>query len=321
MTNCRGQCGCFLVLLALQACAGLEQQYRQDFDAFDSSEVTLTLVQEIGPGRMFRLRNGSFGSGTQTYMPGYTTAVAARGNDLFIVDRSIGQLMHVNLLTGEARSLLTLTDANTKGLHVDEDLTVLVVDSFQRAVLHLTERGQTIAVYRHSEYAPAPVDVTLADWGRAVIVADALQDRFVTFNRYGGVVAVRSAEPGYEPFAGSVGALASSGQSVFVLDDELGEVTRFSLSGQALASYGEDELLMPTALAVDQCGRLFVADQNPGSIFVSVSDMMVSGRRTSLGMLPIDEITDLWSDGDTLYIATGAGGVLVMHVEPGCPIS
>jgi len=321
MVNCRAHGGYLLVLFVLQGCAGLGPVHEREFDDFVSPEVTLTLLQEIGPGTMLGLRNGGFASGARTYVPGYVSAVAARGNDLFIVDRSIGELVHINLLAGEASRIRPLTNADSNGLYVDDDLTVLVVDSFGRSVLHLTEHGQVIAAYTNSEFAPAPLDVTLADRGRAVIVADELQDRFVTFNRYGGVVAVRSAETGLEPFAGSVQALASYHQSVYVLDDELGEVTRFSLSGQPLASYGEDALLMPTALTVDHCGRLFVADKDPGSLFVSVSDMMVSGKRTDLGMLPIDEITDLWSDSDTLYIATGAGGVFVMLVEPGCPPS
>ena len=306
-------------LLALPACAGLDESgFSEQGELLDSS-ATLTLVQEYGPGAMLSLRGARLGDpGGQTYAIGYAAAVAARGNDIFVVDQAAGQLVQINAALGDARMLISLSDPNTHGVYVAPDLTVYVVDKFNRAVRRLNDAGQTTRLYADPNLIPAPVDVAETGWGDSIVVADALNKHLVMFDPLAGAFHVMGPNSSRAVFAQTVHALAATRNSVYLLDPEMGEVMRFGLRGNPLGSYGEDELQLPTALAVDGCGRLFVADQSRRGILVSLSDMMVLPTRVLNRELTGALITDLWVDDNFLYVAAGAGGVMIFRIEPAC---
>ena len=60
--------------------------------------------------------------------------------------------------------------------------------------------------------------------------------------------------------ASAVQAIGSSQNTVYILDANLQEVAQFDLAGRPLGTYGEDYLSAPAAVAVDECGRVYVAD-------------------------------------------------------------
>ena len=118
----------------------------------------------------------------------------------------------------------------------------------------------------------------------------------------------------------SVKAIAAGGGSIFVLDDNAGEVVGFDREGQAVGLYATDELGHATALAADSCGRFFVADDYDGSLFIGLSDMSLPGVRVSVEELTGTEISDLWTDDVFLYVATRADGIYVFLIDPGCDL-
>ena len=309
----------FLLLPVFYGCAGLNLDgYAQPGELLDS-DTTLTLLQQIDAGSMLQARGSGFGGfGGQSYSLGYAAAVAARGNDVYVVDQSSGELVHINLALGEARVLINLPDPSTRGVHVTRDLIVYVVDKAARAVRELNAAGQTTRLFADPALIPAPVDVAETDWGSAIVVADALNDQLVMFNTLAGVFEVIGTNTSRPLLAQEIRAIAATRDSVYILDPQLGEVMRFNLRGVQTGNYGEDELQMPTALAVDRCGRLFVADQSGQGILVSLSDMMQPAVRAQHNAIVIDQITDLWVDEDFLYVAAGTQGIQIFRIEPPC---
>ena len=105
---------------------------------------------------------------------------------------------------------------------------------------------------------------------------------------------------------------------MFLLDPASREVTQLDLQGRAIATYGEDALEAPVAVAADACGRVFVADGQLAGLFVSSYEYLGTNSRAALPPEIATAVTDLWIDGNELYVAAGPFGVYVMAIEPGC---
>jgi hypothetical protein len=104
----------------------------------------------------------------------------------------------------------------------------------------------------------------------------------------------------------------------YLLDKGTDAVAGFSFTGHATGSYGGDDLDHVSALTADQCGRLYVTDRHDGSLYIGFADMSLPGRRVDLPQLSGSEISDLWTDGAFLYVATRGDGIIVFMVDPGC---
>jgi DNA-binding beta-propeller fold protein YncE len=283
------------------------------------ADTTLTLVQEIDAATLLYFRGPTAsGRSGQTYSVGYAAAVAARGNDIYVVDRASAQLVHINPVLRQASVLTTLADPGTHGVHARRDGTVFVVDKSERAIRQLDESGRTVRVFSNLRLMPAPVDVAETDWGNIVVVADEISNQLIMFNAMAGTVDVIGSDRSRLSVAGAVYAIAATRDSVFVLDQQMAEVMRFSLSGYQTGNYGEDELEAPTALAVDDCGRLFMADRSGRGILVSSTDMISPVGRALEGSYVANQITDLWVDNGFLYVAAGIRGVAIYLIEPPC---
>ena len=279
--------------------------------------VTLTPDKQIGSASLLQMQTAEVGGPLRAVQLGYVSAVAARGNDLFVIDVSRRALLRVNLVSGETRVLTSLADASTAGLYVTMDLNVYVVDKSNRSIRQLDWNGTTIRSYADNASMPAPVDVTLVGRGDKIVVADGIFSQLVIFNRLGGVRGVVGEQSTAAEIAQSITSIAAMGQDVLVLDSQMQEVTVFDLSGNRRATYVEDALRSPTAMAVDRCARVFVADQIAGKIYVGLPDMTTIEALANDNI--VNHITDMWIDGNLLYLAAGADGVKVMHIEPSCP--
>lgn len=305
--------------LMMLGCMNLDTSGGLKRDVFSGADTTLTLIQQIDAGTLLYYRDAfTQGASDRRYTLGYAAAVAAYGNDIYVVDQASGQLVRINLSQSEASVLMTLPDPRTHGIHVRPDRTIFVVDRNARGIRQLDESGRMIRLFSDQRLMPAPVDVTETDWGNIIVAVDELSNQLVLFNTLGGPIDVIGSGTWRPTIAQTVHAIAATPNSVFVLDRDMGEVMRFSLRGDQTGNYGEDELAVPTALAIDHCGRLFMADQSGQGILVSSTDMMLpSGRARQDDFLP-DQITDLWVDSGALYIAAGIQGISIYLVEPPC---
>ena len=297
------------IFILLHACAGGTQ-------ALESSagiEVVLNPVQVIdGSGSAYVSSDG------QSRMLGYVSAVAARGGYVFVVDSSISGLVRIDPVSGEMKYLWPLQDPTTRGLFVRPDLIVYVVDRHKRAIIELDESGHERHVFHEPVSMTMPVDVVMTDWGSSLVVADEMTQRLVTFESFSTLTGILPNSLAPISVAGSIAAIAGTERYVFVLDSASREVMQMDLAGRFVATYGEDALLAPVAMAVDECQRVFVADGHPDGLFVTSPDTYGSGFRAAMPRELLGNVTDLWIDGNELYVAAGVFGVWVMSIEPGC---
>ena len=302
-----------LVAWLLPGCADLDSAAFTGQHRTQDSEVTLTLTQRIDVGTPLRGANGRPGMTI-----GYVSAVAASGGDIYIVDQAAGGLLRVDPMLFDATVIARLADPSTHGLYVANSGRVYVVDKAMRAVRQFDRDGTELRPLQDVDLAPAPVDVAESDWGSSIVVADDLTGQLVFFSPLGPTTDVAGIDENRLSVAQRLHALAASGNELFVLDAGAADVSRFDMRGRQTAYYGQDELELPTALTVDDCGRLFVADSSGAGIFVSAFDMRLPPARARQDTPVERNVTDLWWDSGYLYVAAGIDGVAIYSVEPRC---
>jgi hypothetical protein len=276
-------------------------------------DVTLTPIETFGSGGTST--NIGQADGLQL---GYAAAVAASGGIVYVVDVVSSALVRLDPARAEIRILHPLQDPNTNGLHVSIDQIIEVVDHYNRAVIELDQSGWERRRFTDRQLIPTPVDVTQTNWGSTVLVADGVSQRLAMFDAMSNPTGLFTTTLAPVAVAASITAIAATVDSVFVLDSASREVTQLDLNGRAVATYGEDALLAPVALAVDECHRLFVADGHPGGLFVTSPEFYGSSSRAALPPEVTPAVTDLWIDGNTLYMAAGSLGIYIMAVDPPC---
>jgi len=275
-------------------------------------DVTLTMINEIGGATAL------LNAGGERQQLGYAAAVAAASGYVFVIDSSVPGLLRLDAARGESHLLHGLEDANTAGLYVTTDLIIYVVDRPNRAVLELSDSGWERRRFSDTKMIPAPADVTHTNWGATVLIADELTQRLVMFDSLTSPTGVFTSTLSPVTVAASITAIAATDDSVFVLDAASREVTQLDLYGRVVGTYGEDSLLAPVAMTVDKCRRVFVADGHPDGLLVTSPDSLGDSSRAAIPQEITPAVTDLWIDGNQLYVAAGAFGVYVLAIEPAC---
>ena len=249
---------------------------------------------------------------------GFAAAVAARSGFVFVVDSTIPGVVELDPGGGPPQLVTRLRDGNTAGLHVTADQLVYVVDPATRSVRELDFAGMERRRFVDMQLIPTPVDVTMTNWGATILVADELTQRIASFNAIAAPMGLLTQTLSPVAVAASIRTIAATNRFVFVLDSAAREVTQLDLEGRTLATYGEDALIAPVALTVDACRRVFVADGAADGLFITSPDHLGPGERA---MLPLDianNVTDLWIDGNELFVAAGPFGIRQFLIEPPC---
>ena len=298
-------------LACLPACAIDSGEFEPGEDP--GIDVTLVPVSTVGgPGSASLDANG----GLQQL--GFAAAVAARAGRVFVIDSMARALVQADVFGTDLRVVQELRDASTSGLYVTSDLTIYVVDRQSRAVLEFSENGWERQRYADHRLIPAPVDVTEVNWGSAIVIADELSKRLVLFDGLSNPTGMMNSTLSPVVSVASIGAIAASNGSVFVLDTVSREATQLDLEGRPIATYGEDALLAPVAISADACGRVFIADGHQDGLFVSSYEYQGSNARAALPVEIAGAVTDLWIEGSDLYVAAGPFGVHVFSIQPRC---
>jgi hypothetical protein len=304
----------FLTVIAgclLSACASEQGAVSVPMNA--GIDVTLTTVSSFGAAG-----SPNMIAGENPLQLGYAAAVAATGNVIYVIDAAASGLVRLDEASGEVRLLYELRDANTTGLHASRDMIIQVVDRYNRAVIELDQSGWERRRFSDSRLIPAPVDVTQTNWGSTILIADELSQRLAIFDSMSNPTGLFTSTLSPVAAAASIKAVAATANFVFVLDGASREVIQLDLSGRPFGTHGEDALLAPMALAVDDCQRIFVADGHSDGLFVTSPEFYGSNTRAALPPEVTAAVTDLWIESNMLYIAAGNLGVYVMAIDPPC---
>jgi hypothetical protein len=240
------------------------------------------------------------------------TAIALRGNDLLIVDSSVGRVWRADLALNTLTAITGAPATLSTMVALGPDLSAWVLDSASRQAMRFARDGRLLQTYRLASAMLSPVAFALADGGATLLVADDAQHQWVEYRGAGGfAIPVRPTSTGGNNILG-VNGLAINVDTVYVLDRSAAIVHVVRRNGQVLTRLGEGDLKQPAALAADRFGRVFVFDAQDRAI-----------KRLSLGQpsqlfdasqLGVQQIGGVAIDEQFLAVADSLVGQIVIHV-------
>lgn len=250
-------------------------------------------------------------------------AVAAQGNDVFIADLALRQVLKFDRGTQRAGVFVTVPrmTIDTR-LFLDRALSLYVTVPLSGEVTQFNLDGRPVRRFASGEVVSNPVATVVDDLRGEILIADQLSARIGVFNRNGGLVRTIGADTtsGAVRFA-SISAMAIAGDQLYVVDRLEGQVSALGLNGSFRYAFGDDELTAPSAIAADRDNRVFVADRDDASIKVYRGGQMQNliGGGGSSG-IAYRGISSLWASDDSLYVADAERGTVdILDVQQRCP--
>jgi hypothetical protein len=302
---------CVFLVQVIAACAELGEAPLSDFDESDYWDSGLVYHRYIDVATL----SSSFSS-QELVLSGFVSAVAASANDLYFIDEGAGQLVHVDLTTMNARSIISMQGPFTPGLYTDIDGNVYAIDRANDRLLVYDSVLSDIRFLQIGSFLGNPYDVAILGQGQWLFILDNLEGNIATLDVFGGVTQIMRPElPSSMSFV-TPRAIAAGGRGLLVLDRGADQVIEFNDYGEPIGVYAADDLRMPKALAADGCGRFFVADDE--GLYLGFADMSLPGRRVEVPELSGHDVSDLWTDGVFLFVATRTDGIHMLLLDPSC---
>lgn len=235
-------------------------------------------------------------------------AVAARGNDVYIVDGGTDRLYHYDNATGDmtiVKDLKTVVSGEVTDIFLAMDRSYYLADADAARVLHFDRQGNLIQVFQDRINLGRPVGIYEDPKSGWVYIADGYNDDVLAYNNAGqlqGAIGTRGDDEG--EFR-NITAMAGSDEGLYV-------AARFGKSRVQLMGYDRsfiyafepDTVVFPTAIARDDAGRVYVSDFSFNNIQVySEGHRVATYGGTGSGPGRFKYITDLWFDDGLLYVA------------------
>ena len=260
--------------------------------------------------------------------------VAARGNDVYVVDSGRAAVFRVDPYTNNMVVMAPQpappawvapdypqrlpADRGTK-LYVASDRSVYVLDQGRRRVLHFSREGHLIREYQDPGMLARPVGFTVDERRGLVLVVDGLYRNVVAFHSGGrvpfAIVPHENVDRDRLPL--DLAAIASGEEGLYLVDRRKAQVLLMSDDGIVLDSVGQGILKQPWTVAVDRYRRVYVGDRLDNSIKVFSGGVQLTQIKGSDLRPGMQEISDLWVDEDLLYVADGATGrVDILRLSP-----
>ena len=249
-------------------------------------------------------------------------AVAARGNDVFVIDAGQEVLFKYNRIMGSLDVVMSLRGVlagEASDIYVARDLSFYIADPMGSRVLQFDRRGRLIRTYSNTLNLARPVAVSVEEASGRVLVADGVYDHILVFDSFGNLVASGGGRGSDAGQFLNITAMASGVDGFYV-------TARFGQRIQVLAEDGkyrysmpQGDVTFPTAIAVDGEGRVYVSDFSDNAIKIYGEGRLL-GRVgiTGSGLGEFRHITDLWFDEGYLYVADSLNGrVQALRIMPG----
>ncbi len=231
----------------------------------------------------------------------WPTAVAARGNYIYVVDGGRRQIFRYDLAMQTMRPFADYEAGAVSGIAVARDLSLFVADADARQVLHFAFDGRLLQKFSNDMELTRPVAVLPDERSANVLVADNLRSHVVVFNSLGRVISA------LRPTAArSIEAMAQGPDGLYLVDRVNRQIVVIGLDGAERYVLGKDTLKMPGAIAVDQFNRVFVSDTFDNTIKVYEREQLLAtlgGAGVSLASF--NRITSLSVDQNMLYVVDG----------------
>lgn len=207
-------------------------------------------------------------------------------------------------------------------IYVAQDRSFYLVDSNGKQVLHFSESGELKTKFQDLANLSRPMDVAVDERSGDVYVADGSFSHIIVFNQFGKAthsVGQRGTGPGRFR---AITSMTKGGDGLFILDRLELAVQVFSWEGEFRYSFGESELVFPSAVAVDRDQRAYVSDRSDNTIRVYQEGQLLmtfGGGGAAPGRFR--EVSSMWVHGDQLFVADSLNRrVQVLRINPSAPL-
>lgn len=192
---------------------------------------------------------------------GYTalirpTAIAARGNDIYLLDAGLRRLFRYdNFQKTLTPFATTLHVESGMSIYAAPDMSVYVTDPNHQQVLHFSWDGSPLPTLNSRGNLAHPISVVVDERTGHILVADSLFDRIVVFDNLG--MALSAFKPQQVL---SIAAMASGPDGLYVVDKLAKRIVVLGGDGTFRYAFGADALSEPGAIAVSRDNLVFVSD-------------------------------------------------------------
>ena len=241
----------------------------------------------------------------------WPTAVAARGNYVYVVDGGRRQIFRYDLALQTMTPFSDYEASSVSGIAVARDLSLYVADANARQVLHFAFDGRLLQKFSNDMELTRPVAVLPDERSANVLVADNLRSQIVVFNSLGRVLSA------LRPMtARSIEAMAQGPDGLYLVDRVNRQIVVVGHDGADRYILGNGTLKMPGAIAVDQFNRVFVSDIFDNTIKVyERQQLLATIGGNSSNRASFNRITGLSIDQNVLYVIDGMNArIQTFHV-------
>lgn len=246
-------------------------------------------------------------------------AVAVRGDFVYIVDAGKELVFLYDRVSARLRTLVDLkgvAKGEISDIYVAPDLSFYLADTVGRQVLFFDKNGSLRQTFRNLLNLVYPVGVWFDEDSDRVLIADGQLDHVLIFDKEGTLLTAvggRGVEPGEFLNITAV----TEGPDGYYIAQRIGHhVQVLAKDGAYLYSFAQEGVIFPLAIATDRQQRAFVADYMDNTIKVYDRGRFIASiGRSGVGPGEFKRITDLWLDGDFLYVADSLNGrIQIMRV-------
>lgn len=304
--------GLALLTVALAACGGGQAlQGRATDPSASVVRKLLTPLQTITGGRQAAAMDvtGTPKPGALRGFVNFITpsALAVRGPDLYVADMGARKLYRLDAMQQVLSVVPGVNAAPRMRLQVATDLSLYVLDPDHAAIQHFTRGGRLLQTFTDPALAMNLTNFVLDEGAGRIIASDQLNQRLLRLPLAGHIVStLPHAEVGAYK---ALGALARSGEDLYVLDSACVCIVRVDAEGRVLERFGYGALTQPQAMVADRYGRVFISDIFDRSLKVFLRGELVA--RFEPHQLNIVNISAMALDENVLYIADGPGSRVV----------
>lgn len=240
---------------------------------------------------------------------------------LYIVDAVPKLVYKYDLILNQFSPLTRVADklvGEPGNIYVAQDRSFYLVDSIGKQVLHFDENGELKAKFQDLANLARPMVVVVDEKSGEVYVADGSFSHIVVFNQMGKAThAIGQRGSGAGRFR-AITSMAKGGDDLYVLDRLELPVQVLGWDGQFRYSFGESELVFPSAVAVDRAQRVFISDRSDNTIRVYQNGQLLltfGGAGAAPGRFR--EVSGMWLQDDKLYVADSMNRrVQVLRINP-----
>lgn len=253
------------------------------------------------------------------------TAIAVRGDYLYIVDVGLNEVLRYNRVSQRIERLIELSGLVTSDvadIYVTPDLRIYIADTYGSRVLGFDDRGKKKVEFKNKLNLVRPVAITEEESSGHILVADGEFDHVLSFTPQGELLSAaggRGNEPG--KFL-SITTMVRSADTYYVGARVGQRIQALTANGDYLYSFPQDTVVFPTAMAADDEFRLFVGDYMDNTIKVyERGRFLTSMGGNGVGPGSFKRVTDLWVDNDLLYVVDSLNSrIQVLKIAPAAPL-